>query len=280
MSNIGVDLAVYSSTRPNVTDRLHNSALARKHASPSLFAGVEAGASEVLGISSIRHRSALTEICSRRTIVPGIVARIFHVISHNCNRAEATGVGSLSRQNWRWCRPQTGIATHNTSPEVKLERAIAAACASDWANQVPICSGAAGPSADRRRAIDLVHKAGDKHFQFIELKIASDTPLYAAIEIIGYGCVWLLSRQQPSARTSELLQAEQVDLLVLAPERYYGDFRLGALAAALDAQVADLGRSFKLGLSFRFEVLPEPLTERSPPPASVIMPLLGLRRTL
>jgi hypothetical protein len=160
-----------------------------------------------------------------------------------------------------------------------LERAIAAA-GGGWSNQVPICSGVAGPSADRRRAIDLVHQVDEGHFAFLELKIASDTPLYAAIEIIGYGCVWLLSRGRGAAAASELLAAQQVDLVVLAPAEYYAPFRLDALAEALNAQVSALGGSHGVELSFRFEVLPEPLARMPLPPAHAILDLLAQRKRL
>lgn len=52
--------------------------------------------------------------------------------------------------------------------------------------------------AQGRRAIDLVHRIAPGHFEFIELKTGSNTPLYAAFEILGYGLSWCLARQHPA----------------------------------------------------------------------------------
>jgi hypothetical protein len=255
------------------------STLSAKAEPPSLFTGVLAAAASALGVSSVRHLSALIELCDRDAVASDVVARIYETIAANWRQAQVNRKGRSSRENWRWRKPQTYLAAHNSSSEVTLERAIAA-WGTGWANQVPICSGAAGASADRRRSIDLVCQVGDGHFQFIELKIASDTPLYAAIEIIGYGCVWLLSRVMPNGPDSELLTAERVDLLVLAPASYYDRFRLDVLATALHEQVSALGGSLDVQLSFRFEVLPEALAEQKLPRAGKIMAALNQRRAL
>lgn len=245
---------------------------------PSVFAGVLPTAAEALEVSGIRHRSALMALGDRGAIAADVVARVFETIATNWRQARL-GSGGSSRQNWRWYEPQLYLAAHNTSPEVKLERAIAAA-GGGWSNQVPICSGVAGPCADRRRAIDLVHKVGEGHFAFVELKIASDTPLYAAIEIIGYCCVWLLSRGEPQSAERELLAAQQVDLVVLAPAAYYARFRLDGLAAALNAQISAMGRAHGVKLAFRFEVLPDALTHDPLPPPREILALLDQRERL
>jgi hypothetical protein len=65
-------------------------------------------------------------------------------------------------------------------------------------------SGLIAGVADGRRAIDLVHQCGRRHFELIEIKIASDKPLYAAVEIIGYGCIGLLARVLIGAELSPL----------------------------------------------------------------------------
>lgn len=171
------------------------------------------------------------------------------------------------------------MAQHNPSAEVRLEQAIAGS-GPGWANQIPICSGLVGPSADRRRAIDLVHRVGEGHFEFIELKVASDTPLYAAIEIIGYACVWLLARRDDAVPTSELLSADRVDLIVLAPASYYARYRLDRLAAALDGELAELGTSAGVRLSFRFEILPDALVGEARPAGRELLALLDQRRRL
>lgn len=120
---------------------------------------------------------------------------------------------------------------------------------------MPVASGLIPAAGDRRRAIDLVHKLGNAHFELIELKIASDTPLFAAIEIIAYGCLWLIARSDKPTRPSALLDADQVDLCVLAPSDYYAPYELADLATALDVGVRALGEREGVELSFAFKHL-------------------------
>lgn len=263
-----------------MTYRLQNNQLAgSSNDVATLFTDVTTAAGRALGIASIRHVSGLLELATRKTIAPDIVPEVYSTIERNWRQARLAGGAAASTENWRWCRPQTYIAEHNSSAEVRLERAIVVD-RPEWANQVPVCSGVAGPSADRRRAIDLVHKAGEAHFEFIELKIASDTPLYAAIEIIGYGCVWLLARADSKQPTTELLEADRIDLVVLAPANYYSRYRLDTLSTALDTQVALLGNSRGAQLSFRFEVLPARLAEPILPSGEELTALLNRRTGL
>jgi hypothetical protein len=164
----------------------------------SLFFGVEAAVCRVLKISKLNHRSALLEYSKRGDIPGGVVRAAYDQIAANWRACVTPATLVASRENWRWRVPQLGISEHNTSPEVVLERAIVNTCERngrvDWSNQVPVASGLAGFSAERRRAIDLVHQKAPGHFQFIELKVGSDTPLYAAVEIIGYACLWRRAR--------------------------------------------------------------------------------------
>jgi hypothetical protein len=245
----------------------------------TLFAGVAETAAKALSVRSIRHRSALQALCQETPVPGGLVAAVFATLEHNWRTAKATGMSSPSRQNWRWCEPQVSLAERNTSPEVRLERAIALS-ANGWANQIPVCSGVAGSAADRRRAIDLVFKAGAGHFEFIELKIASDTPLYAAVEIIGYGCAWLLARRDCSLASSELLAANRVDLVVLAPAAYYSGFRLEALAEVLAEEVSELGIAHGVELGFGFDVLPAALATKDLPGGEDLATLIGQRNPL
>ncbi|HEV2079948.1 MAG TPA: hypothetical protein VGR19_08665, partial [Allosphingosinicella sp.] len=163
----------------------------------SLFDGVEAAACEVLGIKSLKHRSSLHALGRVEKLPEGSVAAVLDRIKANWEAGRAAGAGSTSQQNWRWWEPQTFIGAGNRSPEVVLERAIVNTCVAagrrDWSNQVPVASGVVRSSGEGRRAIDLVQQLGEGHFAFIELKVASDTPLFAAFEIIGYVGVWLLS---------------------------------------------------------------------------------------
>ena len=190
-----------------------------------------------------------------------LVDAIHRTIEANYAHGKASANKDRSRENWRWQALQPQMSRHNRSPEVVLERAIAAACDRlgriDWANQVPVASGLIASAHDGRRAIDLVRRRGERHFELIELKIASDTPLYGAVEIIGYGCLWLIARNDKPSRASALLDADHMGLRVLAPPAYYSGFALKEVEIALDEGVRRLGQRTGAVLSFAFELLDE-----------------------
>jgi hypothetical protein len=225
----------------------------------SLVDGVEQVVIEILGMTGLGHRSALHRISAFDGTV--LVEAIHRLIESNYARAGASANKDRSRENWRWPVLQPQISIRNRSPEVVLERAIAAACDRlgriDWANQVPVASGLVASARDGRRAIDLVRRRGEWHFELIELKIASDTPLYAAIEIICHGCLWLIARDDKPSRASALLDANHIDLRVLAPSKYYAPFALKDIEAALDVGVRTLGQRNGTTLTFAFERLDE-----------------------
>jgi len=227
----------------------------------SLIERVEETVRGALGIANTRHRSAMRSL--RLPAEQGVAALIFRTVADNYARGNAAANRDRSQENWRWQRLQPQIAAHNKSREVVLERAIAAACLrrgrADWANQVPVASGLIDGAADGRRAIDLVHRHGERHFELIELKIASDTPLYAAVEIIGYGCLWLLARSNPPSQGSAILDADHIDLSVLAPLAYYARYDLTELEAALDLRCVALGQANGVKMNFAFRALDERL---------------------
>jgi hypothetical protein len=114
----------------------------------------------------------------------------------------------------------------NASAEVTFERALINALVkagrNDWSNQVPLISGIVGPHAFKKRAVDLVHRQSDSSFEFVELKIKSDTPVFAAIEIL-YGLLWLLSRRDREILgydAGPMLDARELGLSVIAPRDY------------------------------------------------------------
>jgi len=217
---------------------------------------------------------------ARDEVPLGVVATVFSQISANWRACRDHGVSRSSAQNWRWRQPQLGISGHNASPEVVLERALVAAAEragrADWSNQVPVASGVAGSFAERRRAIDLVQQKGPGWFQFIELKVASDTPLFAAIEIISYVCIWLVSRG--SRPVGELLGASRINAVVLAPESYYARFQLTPLQQTLDAEMAALGAEHGVTLGFAFEAFPDVLARQPFTDAGLISVLDDRRR--
>jgi hypothetical protein len=171
-----------------------------------------------------------------------------------------------STENWRFdSRPN--IDVRNTDPEIKLERAIVrthAQSPANWANQVPTSSGFVGQWTDKHRNIDLIHRCEDGGYEFIELKVESDTPLYAAMEILQNGVLYIFSRENEqkmewgSAKQEFLHKATVIHLRVLAPYSYYKGYNLDwleeSICNGLKAFLA--GRIPKLQMDFRFEAFP------------------------
>ncbi len=242
----------------------------------SLLEGVDHLWAGLLNITNLKHISALQKLSSFDG--PLVICAIYGKIVDNYLFGGATANKDRSSQNWRWPSLQTEIATHNPSREVRVERAIAGACdrlgRTDWANQVPVASGLIAGAPDKRRAIDLVRRRGERHFELIELKVASDTPLYAAAEIIGYACLWLIARDDRPARESALLDADRLDLRVLAPVDYYARYRLTLLENAFDAGVRALGERHKVALSFAFELLDKRIRADAMPDDQFLLDLL------
>jgi len=248
-----------------------------------LLEGADTAICRLLGIRHLGHKSALLEISQRTTVPAGTVDATYSRIASNWQLCREAGIGSPSAANWRWRVPQLAISAHNSSPEVRLERALIAACErlgrSDWSNQVPVASGIAGAKAERRRAIDLVHQRSPGHFELVELKVGSDTPLYAAFEIIGYSCIWLLSRLDPPTPDNPLLAARAIDAVVLAPTAFYAPYRLDTLRQQLHDDLQRLGRKHGVALSFRFEAFPDHLA-REPWTDLELATLLDTRRAI
>lgn len=167
---------------------------------------------------------------------------------------------SRSNQNWRW-EKNPKIDLKNTSREVVLERWIVRTTGNDWVNQVPVASGLAR-SAGGRRAIDLVHDCGNRWYEFIELKVneGGGTPLFAAMEILQYGVLYIFSRENAPTlgyKKDGMLGADGIHLKVLAPASYYKGYDLSWLEkvinSGLDNFLVHPERGFKM--DFRFESL-------------------------
>jgi hypothetical protein len=187
---------------------------------------------------------------------PAFVDAVFSKVSNNWRHCLAVLDRDPSPKNWR-LRQEKDNSPKNMSPEVTLERAIVNAAQAggrkDWCNQITV---AAGIIAGNRRAIDLVYQRGPAAFDLIELKIASNTPHSAAIEILEYGLIWLLSRRERERlgyAGKPLIEATDIGLSVLAPHAYYRNLDLSWLASGLDAGVRELGNRIdgvKMGFAF------------------------------
>ena len=144
-----------------------------------------------------------------------------------------------SRENWRRER-QTNLNPENKCPEILLERAIALlgsrGLLEGWYNQVPVASGLIDGKADMRAAVDLVCHQGDRA-DLVELKWGSDTPAFAAFEILRYGLVYLFSfveREKFGYLDIPFMNVSKVNLKVLAPLEFYDDFDLPWLGNGLN----------------------------------------------
>ena len=182
---------------------------------------------------------------------------------YGCIEANHTG-RQPSRENWRSERVTT-LGGHNKSPEVLLERAVAMLGKSGvmpgWLNQVPVASGLVDGHSDKRAALDLV-KLTDSTAQFVELKWESDTPAYAAFEVLRYGLVYLFSRVNAATfgyLDLQMMRVSRVDLQVVAPAVFFEQHDLWWLEQGLGQAVGDFSRqktSDQLAMGFEFLAIP------------------------
>ena len=192
-----------------------------------------------------------------------LLQKMYRRIVRNWKNSQSKSPRTASTQNWRF-EKVLDISKKSASLEVKLERATVRLTDESWVNQVPTSSGLAGPRADKRRAIDLVRRFGKKKYEFIELKIDSDTPLYAAIEIVTYGLLYLFSRNYFGPLgyreiNSEILEANSIHLKALAPKNFYGKFDLRWLEEIINDKLSmplNSDQPPQIKMDFRFEILP------------------------
>ena len=169
-----------------------------------------------------------------------------------------------SKSNWQ-PRRQTYLNPENESPEVLLERAIAILGTREilggWYNQVPVASGLVDDRADKRAAIDLL-LLEDGRAEFVELKWQSDTPVFAAFEILLYGLAYLfcyVNQENFCYEESPLMNVEEVSLRVLAPRTYYADSDQTWLCRGLHESIRTLVAAKtgnKLSMDFGFRAFP------------------------
>ncbi len=209
-----------------------------------------------------------------------LVRDIFNKAEENWRQSGRRHKKPPSDQNWR-NKPHTDF--ESKSPEVRLERTIADLQGEGWVNQVPTSSGLADHRHDKVRNIDLLREIEPSRFEFIELKVNSNTPLFAAMEILGYGAIYLFSRLNQKKLRYDLPQqrkvlgAQAIGLRVLAPDRYYRyklrgrdrrdkKYQLGWLEDLINHGLsAFLESRPELGVSmdFRFEAFPPDFPCRS-----------------
>ena len=210
-----------------------------------------------------RHRETFQKLCKEPPIVDGneLGSALFDRLVVNWSKRSSKS--NPSRQNWRFTQVPE-LSPENVSPEVTFERFAVGAAGEYLANQVPTCAGILSPSADTRRSIDLVEKISGTSFDLIELKIVSDTPLYAALEVLDYAAIYVFCRSFADelgyeAGFSPLLEADKIGLRVLAPIAFYnlptGPAAVGWLDEVMNAaaqQLAEIAGD-NLRMDFRFD---------------------------
>ncbi len=145
---------------------------------------------------------------------------------------DAGGKKRRSKENWRW-EPRLKLDPRNKG-EKELEKLAAFLLEeSEWTNQIPVCSGLMPEYDEVHRAIDLGRKISDNKFEFIELKFRLENgnltgdrhPLYAALELLEYGMLYLFARaNELIEKSKDLRQAGTVHLVVLGPEAWYSEY--------------------------------------------------------
>lgn len=216
-----------------------------------------------------------------------IIEKIYAAIE-SC-RLKSTYCKAPSKRNWDLI-PRRSASADPAKLEVTLERDIVDLGGESWSAQVPTSSGLWDHRQAKRSAIDLVHKCGDCSYEFIELKvkIKSGTPLFAAMEILLYGVLYIYSRvnAEPLGYKIEekpLFKAKRIHLKVLAPEGYYANCNLGWLEKRIERGLSDFLRSKQcdLQMDLKFESFPKGfLAKKSYPSNSEICQALDARHVV
>ena len=252
-----------------------------EHSSMKPLGGILAGTDQIidqylLGIKnsdssegSYRHKEDVSKL-NHYFDAEEMLRALVKQIRKNLNERDEKLIGNSS-ENWRegGKHIKDNLSAHNTSKEILLERNIAQFLKkefgddSHWWNQMPIASGLVKATADRRRAIDLVHRhdPDGKRYDFVELKIESDTPIIALMEILRYGLVYLVLRKKrdwlpEASREQPVFNAAHVGLCVLAPKSYYDNFKfdLSWLQDKINNALAQIINEPQLDLILKMEI--------------------------
>lgn len=249
---------------------------------PSILIGVNNIIDEALGLKGIGKRPFYKHKTNCQKLIKSpielnmgdLLEQIFNKIVLNWDTAE---YHQFSEENWRF-EKQRAIGKDNDK-EVALERAIVNIPkeiwpdADSWMNQIPTSSGFMGPRADKRRAIDLAYRREDGSYELIELKVGESggTPLFAAMEILQYGLLYVFAREHKEAskflkQDLELLRAECIHLKVLAPPIYYKGYDFAWVEKDINRGLVNFRsqRKFSFEIDFQFETLSLTLTRSSP----------------
>lgn len=237
-----------------------------------------------LGGLSHRRRTAFLRLCKEQPSKDGseLMRRMLDRIKRNRSTLTEAGEAARGKEMWRW-EKQLTLGDDNTSLEVRIERAIAHLLDHDWVNQVPVASGLTKAN-DKRCSLDIVHRLGPSEFEFIELKALgpgstpneTQTPLFAAMELLKYGLLFLYCKQNrellfPNGIEGKpILKATRVHLEVLMTSNCYlhsekqGPFHIGWLNRLLRDGLSELNEEQRrteakhaVQIEFSFKELPK-----------------------
>jgi hypothetical protein len=130
---------------------------------------------------------------------------------------------------------------------------------------IPVASGVLPDVDEGGRRIDLACRCANGDYEFLELKLGRhcDTPLHAAVELLGYGLIYLFSREHGNRLgydpLNPLLTATRIRLRVVAPFESYLPGSLFAFEVEVNRGLRDLVSARfpgRLVMDFRFERLP------------------------
>lgn len=209
----------------------------------SILDGVDALIAEWLGIAGkprygkepLTSKQALIDLSENvspavRPVQPSASQFIASIVSRIEENHNVMGKPTPSPSNWQWMKSPS-IDFDNPSEEKLLEKALVQVMGDDWVNQISVCNSLAERKEYCRR-VDLIHRLADYEYELIELKYGTeaqdhgtDTPLFAAMELLQYGLVYLFSRAKRlygrQRGSLNLLSAKAIHLVVLAPAGYY-----------------------------------------------------------
>jgi hypothetical protein len=268
-------------------------------AKPSIFRGVDTIINKLLELHGQRARGkdlTFADILGAKKLVKSprdalgdtLVSEIYNQIQSNC--FDAKNQPRPSPKLWVLRTMTTLSPKHlgRKAKEVPLERraveifelckvlAIGRLTDVSWYNQIPTASGLVSSASEGRNAVDLVCRRQKGIYDLIELKSHADNPLYAAIEILKHGVLYLFFvsnlkrlnvRPQGTGLPTgvdarELIEAKEIALCVLAPKEFYNGYSLrwieDELNRGLQSFLRDSSRRFLPKMQFRFEWYPDP----------------------
>ena len=261
----------------------------------SILHGVDDHINQVLGLQARSLKYKHKESCQLFSKQPqlnldgkALVDGIYKRIKDNWNKQP-----SRSSENWRDIA-QDRPSSDSKKLEVTLERRIVGCQWPDsikWVNQVPVASGLTDSPRDRKRAIDLVHLSvvSNNWYEFIELKVGKSggTPLFAAMEILQYGVLYIFSRKNARQLGYDInakpsLKAAGIHLQVLAPATYYNSYWLGWLKHKINDGVRCLleEENLEIDMDIDFQAFPATFDPQFLPDDLAIMQALEVRKSI